>query len=67
MNGIHKLNKISRPVQENDRSYRGFNFSDREDKELFVALVGGEFNISGFQNKDLRLRVKRKTRAKSFA
>ena len=64
--GTDKLNKISQPVEENDRSYRGFNFFDPEDEELFEALGSGEFNISGFQNKDLRRRVSRaKTRAKS--
>jgi len=58
--GTDKLNKISQPVEENDRSYRGFNFFDPEDEELFEALGRGEFNISGFQNKDLRRRVKSK-------
>jgi hypothetical protein len=58
--GAGKLNKISRPVEENDRSYRGFNFFDPEDEELFESLASGEFNISGFQNKDLRRRVKGK-------
>jgi hypothetical protein len=55
--GTDKLNKISQPVEENDRSYRGFNFFDPEDEDLFEALGSGEFNISGFQNKDLRRRV----------
>ena len=44
-------------MEEKDRSYRGFNFFDPEDEELFEALSRGEFNISGFQNKDLRRRV----------
>ena len=44
----------------NQRSYRGFNFFDPEDEELFQSLESGEFNISGFQNKDLRRRVKGK-------
>jgi len=47
-------------VAENDRSYRGFNFFDPEDEELFESLGSGEFNISGFQNKDLRSRVRGK-------
>ena len=58
--GTDKLNKISLPVEENDRSYRGFNFFDPEDEELFESLGSGEFNISGFQNKDLRRRIKGK-------
>ena len=58
--GTDKLNKISQPMEENDRAYRGFNFFDPEDEELLEALSSGEFNISGFQNKDLRSRVKGK-------
>jgi len=58
--GTDKLNKISHPVEEKDRSYRGFNFFDPEDEDLFEALGSGEFNISGFQNKDLRRLVKGK-------
>ena len=37
--GTDKLNKISQPVEENDRSYRGFNFFDPDDEELFEALA----------------------------
>ena len=55
--GTDKLNKISRPVEENDRSHRGFNFFDPEDEELFASLGSGQFNLSGFQNKDLRRRI----------
>ena len=44
-------------MEESNRSYRGFNFFDHDDEELFEALGSGEFNISGFQNKDLRRRV----------
>jgi len=58
--GTDKLNKLSQPVEEKDRSYRGFNFFDPEDEDLFEALGSGEFNISGFQNKDLRRLVKGK-------
>src|SRR5271166_1507850 len=58
--GTDKLNKISQPAAANDRCYRGFNFFDPQDEELFQSLGSGEFNISGFQNKDLRRRVKSK-------
>lgn len=58
--GTGKLDKISRPVEENQRSYRGFNFFDPDDEKLFESLGSGEFNISGFRNKDLRRRVKGK-------
>ena len=56
--GTGKLNKISQPVEANDRNYRGFNFFDPRDEELFESLGRGEFNISGFQNKDLRQRLR---------
>ena len=59
--GTDKLNKISRPVDETGRSYRGFNFFDNEDQELFESLARGEFNISGFQSKNLRQRLQDKT------
>jgi hypothetical protein len=59
--GTDKLNKISQPVQDNDRRYRGFNFFDPDDEELFRSLGSGEFNISGFQNKDLQRRLREKT------
>lgn len=58
--GTGKLNKISQPVEEDERTYRGFNFFDRDDEALFEAIGSGEFNIGGFQNKDLRRRVKGK-------
>jgi hypothetical protein len=58
--GIKDLNKISRSVKEEDRSYRGFNLFDGDDLELFSAIIRGEFNISGFSNKSLRKVIKDK-------
>jgi len=55
-NGIDKLNRITRTVHAEARSYRGFNFFDPDDEALFVALARGEFAISGVQNKALRAR-----------
>jgi len=61
-NGSNKLNKVSRAVEENGRSYRGFNFFDDNDQELFQSLIRGEFNISGFQSKNLPHRLQGQTR-----
>jgi hypothetical protein len=61
--GADKRNKISPAVGENDRNCRGFNFFDPQDEELFESLGSGEFNISGFQNKDLRRRLSGRTSA----
>ena len=59
--GTNKLNKISRKAEDAGRCYRGFNFFDDEDQKLFEALARGEFNISGFQSKNLRQRLQDKT------
>jgi len=52
--GRDKLDKLSRTIQQDDRSYPGFNLFDSDDDTLFRAIVRGEFNISGLQNKTLR-------------
>jgi hypothetical protein len=54
--GLRNLTTITRTVQQNARSYRGFNFFDEADEALLVALARGEFTISGVQNKALRAR-----------
>jgi hypothetical protein len=58
--GIKDLNKISKPVKEDSRSYRGFNLFDGDDLDLFSAIIRGEFNISGFSNRSLRKVIKGK-------
>src|ERR1019366_102870 len=52
--GINKVPRVSQTVQQNERSYPGFNFFDDDDQMPFEALARGEFNISGLQNKTLR-------------
>ncbi len=59
--GTAKLNKISSGVEENGRSYRGFNFFDDQDQKLLASLLRGEFNISGFQSKNLRRHLTNQT------
>ncbi len=53
-NGRKRLEKISKPVIENERKYSGFNFFNHNDEVLLFAMVKGEFNIYGFQNKNIR-------------
>jgi len=53
-NGRDQLDKLSQSVQNEGRSYPGFNLFDAEDEALFSAIARGEFNISGMQNKTLR-------------
>ena len=52
--GIGKLGHLSATIHEEMRSYRGFNFFDPRDEQLFQVLARGEFNISGFHNQRLR-------------
>jgi hypothetical protein len=61
--GITKLDKISKTVVKGERSYKGFNLFDDEDQLLFMSIASGEFNISGFQNKHLRNKLKTKSSA----
>lgn len=59
--GVNNLNKVSKNVREKNRTYKGFNFFSDDDQQIFLTIVRGEFNIRGFQNKDLRLRLRNKT------
>ena len=52
--GIKHLKKVSKTVELEDRSYKGFNFYDEYDHKLLEVLARGEFNINGLQNKSLR-------------
>jgi hypothetical protein len=52
--GLHAVEKLARPVREDDRSYRGFNLFHGADLDLFQAIIRGEFTISGFQGRHLR-------------
>ena len=65
--GIKALHKISEPLHENDRPYRGYNFFLQEDQTLFETLLRGEYSISGLRNKDLRLRLGKSTSSTSCA
>jgi hypothetical protein len=59
--GAKALEKLSAPVREADRTWRGFNLFDAEDLRLFEVLLRGEFNISGFRNRTLRSFLTSKT------
>ena len=52
--GIKKLEKVTKTIIQNDRSFKGFNFFSPEDFTILQSLISGEFTISGFQNKNLR-------------
>lgn len=52
--GANNLNKLSKGVVEQGRPYKGFNFFDQHDDTILKTIARGEFNISGFQNKNLK-------------
>ena len=53
-NGIKRVNKISRPVKQSGRSYRGFNLFSREDETVFHAIAQGGVQGFGMRNSGLR-------------
>jgi hypothetical protein len=55
--GLKDLEKTAVAVRDGQRSLRGFNLFAGDDLDVFQALLRGEFNISGFQNKDLAQRL----------
>lgn len=66
-NGIKRLDKVSKPVRADNRTYRGFNLFDGDDLDLFRAIVRGEFMISGFKNADLRKHLPNKNTGQASA
>lgn len=52
--GKKKIEKIAQPVKLNGRSYKGFNFFDKQDADLLRLIADGNFVIKGFMNKDLK-------------
>jgi hypothetical protein len=56
---LKDLEKIAAAAREGERSLRGFNLFAGDDLDLFQTLLWGEFNISGFQNKDLAQRLQK--------
>ena len=52
--GVRNLEKLSRRAHDGQRTHRGFNLFDSEDRAVFEAIVRGEFDISGFQNRHLQ-------------
>jgi len=52
--GIKRLQKITEFKEINNRNYKGLNFFSKDDLKILMSIIRGEFNISGFRNKDLR-------------
>jgi len=52
--GRRRLDRLARPVRDEKRSYRGINFFDPDERDLLLTIARGEFNIAGFQVRNLR-------------
>lgn len=48
------LTKITSPVVENERSYRGVNFFAEHDLRVLESISHGEYMTFGMQGKDIR-------------
>lgn len=59
--GTKRLRKVTQRVEENNRGYKGLNFFDENDTKIIHILTRGDFNISGFRNKDLRKYLSQKS------
>ena len=56
--GQKGCNKLASPVKVKQHSYRGFNLFLKDDFDLLMNLMRGEWTISGFRARDLRERIK---------
>lgn len=52
--GRKRLEKVTSSKVENNRNYKGFNFFNKDDLAVLMAIIQGEFNINGFRNKNLQ-------------
>jgi uncharacterized membrane protein len=59
--GIKRLKKITASKKIENRKYKGLNFFSEEDLKILLTILRGEFNISGFRNKDLRKHIEYKS------
>lgn len=55
--GRKRLDKITKTKSVNNRNYKGFNLFSDQDLALLIAVLRGEYNISGFRNKDIRMKL----------
>ena len=59
--GTRELNRVTRRVRRGKHSFRGFNFFDSDDLDLFQAVLRGEHCISGQTNRLLQKALPDKT------
>jgi hypothetical protein len=52
--GIIKLDKITDDVKANNRNFKGFNFFNKDDEKILLAVADGKYCVRGLANKDIR-------------
>ena len=52
--GNGNLTKVTRPIVENERTYRRLNFFAERDLQVLEAISRGEYMTFGMQGKDIR-------------
>jgi hypothetical protein len=55
--GRKRLDEVTKSKRQNNRNYKGFNLFSKEDLTLLLTVLRGEFNIFGFRNKDIRMKI----------
>ena len=55
--GRKRLDEVTKSKQVNNRRYKGFDLFCQQDLEMLLTILRGEYNISGFRNKDIRFRL----------
>ena len=59
--GLKKLDKVTEPVTENNRNYKGFNFFNKDDEKILFSIADGKFTLKGITNKELQKLIPEKT------
>jgi len=52
--GRKRPEDVTESKTDNNRNYKGFNFFNKDDLAILLAILKGEFNISGFRNKNIQ-------------
>ena len=55
--GRKRLDEVTKSKKQNNRNYKGFNLFSKEDLNLLLTILRGEYNIYGFRNKDVRMKI----------
>jgi hypothetical protein len=52
--GIKKLENVTTNKKIDNKTVKGFNFFDKQDEQILIAIANGKFTINGLRAKNLR-------------